>query len=95
MRLCYDSSRNLVRAGPFPASDQPPDGRGYAYVVPGADDELVLSGGDQPGRRYPLDPAVWLATACRIAGRDLTRDEWRTYLPDRPYRRTCVEILGG
>ena len=91
----YDSSRNLVRAGPFPASDQPPDGRGYAYVVPSADDELVLSGGDQPGRRYPLDPAVWLATACRIAGRDLTRDEWRTYLPDRPYRRTCLEILGG
>ncbi|MET1061185.1 MAG: WD40 repeat domain-containing protein, partial [Nocardioides sp.] len=91
----YDSSRNLVRAGPFPASDQPPDGRGYAYVVPGADDELVLSGGDQPGHRYPLDPAVWLATACRIAGRDLTRDEWRTYLPDRPYRRTCAEILGG
>jgi WD40 repeat protein len=90
----YDSSRNLVRAGPFPASDQPPDGRGYAYVVPGAEDELVLSGGDQPGRRYPLDPAVWLATACRIAGRDLTRDEWRTYLPDRRYQRTCAEIVG-
>ena len=90
----YDSARNMVRAGPFPASDQPPDGRGYAYVVPGADDELVLAGGDQPGRRIPLDPAVWLATACRIAGRDLTRDEWRTYLPDRPYRRTCLEILG-
>jgi DNA-binding SARP family transcriptional activator/WD40 repeat protein len=90
----YDSTRNLVRAGPFSASDQPPDGQGYAYVVPGAEDELVLAGGDQPGRRIPLEPAVWLATACRIAGRDLTRDEWRTYLPDTPYRRTCAEILG-
>ncbi|RYP88931.1 hypothetical protein EKO23_00375 [Nocardioides guangzhouensis] len=90
----YDSSRDLVRAGPFPASDRPPDGRGYAYIVPGADDELVLSGGDQPGHRYPLDPAIWLVAACRIAGRDLTRAEWRTYLPDRPYRRTCAEILG-
>lgn len=91
----YDSARDLVRAGPFPASAQPADGRGYAYVVPGAEDELVLLGGDQPGLRYPLDPAVWLVAACRIAGRDLTRSEWRTYLPGTPYRQTCAEILGG
>ena len=42
---------------------------------PAPGDELVLWGGDQPGLRYPLDPAVWLATACQIAGRDLTRAE--------------------
>ena len=28
--------------------------------------------------------------ACRVAGRDLTRDEWRDLLPGRPYRRVCA-----
>ena len=28
--------------------------------------------GAGPGRRYPLDPDVWLDYACTVAGRDLT-----------------------
>jgi WD40 repeat protein len=42
------------------------------------------------------DEAVWLwgmdlrTRACRIADRNLTRDEWRRYLgEEEPYRRTC------
>jgi class 3 adenylate cyclase/WD40 repeat protein len=38
---------------------------------------------------WDLDPAHWRATACRLAGRELTTGEWRTYLPGEPYRRTC------
>jgi hypothetical protein len=34
------------------------------------------------------DPAL-LTLACRLAGRDLTIDEWHTYLPDRPYQDVC------
>ena len=30
--------------------------------------------------------------ACRALGRDLSRDEWETYLPDDDYRRTCSEL---
>jgi WD40 repeat protein len=30
-----------------------------------------------------------VAHACRVAGRDLTEDEWAAALPDRPYERTC------
>ena len=31
----------------------------------------------------------WIARACRIANRPLSRDEWSRYVPDEPYRRTC------
>ncbi len=34
------------------------------------------------------DPAL-LTLACRLAGRDLTVDEWHMYLPDRPYQDVC------
>ena len=43
----------------------------------------------EPAHRYPLDPARWLARACTVAGRDLTRAEWDRYLPDRPYAPVC------
>src|SRR5262249_10594218 len=39
-----------------------------------------------------LDPAPpsWAGIACQIAGRDLTPQEWSTYLPDGgPYEPTC------
>ena len=36
-----------------------------------------------------VDPAAWKRQACRIAHRDLTRAEWRDFLPQRPYRRVC------
>jgi WD40 repeat protein len=39
---------------------------------------------------FPGRPAEWLATACAIAGDDLTRNEWARYVGDRPYQRTCM-----
>jgi WD40 repeat protein/class 3 adenylate cyclase len=38
---------------------------------------------------WPSDLQTWVRFACQVAGRDLTRDEWRDLLPDRPYRRVC------
>ena len=37
-----------------------------------------------------VDPNSWQRTACRIAGRNLTRAEWTQYLPGRPYHATCT-----
>jgi WD40 repeat protein len=51
-----------------------------------------------PIRVVDLDPASWSAAACRIAGRNLTRDEWATHLGDlAAYRATCPEfpVPGG
>ena len=37
-----------------------------------------------------LDPAHWVDAACAIAGRNLTKDEWSTYIGDLGnYRATC------
>ncbi|GHE51469.1 hypothetical protein GCM10018785_21550 [Streptomyces longispororuber] len=36
-----------------------------------------------------LTPGRLAATVCRKAGRDLTRAEWRTYVPDAAYRSLC------
>jgi WD40 repeat protein len=44
---------------------------------------------------WDVDIERWVATACRIAGRNLTRAEWRRYLPGQPYRRTCPQWPEG
>jgi WD40 repeat protein len=39
---------------------------------------------------WDLDPRTWIAAACRLAGRGLTQQEWRNYLPNRPFVRVCA-----
>jgi WD40 repeat protein len=80
----FDVRRGQLRGRPL---GRP--GEGYAHLMPGPTDELVVLHGERPGRRYPLDPQDWLDEACTIAGRNLTHTEWQRYLPDRPYERTC------
>jgi hypothetical protein len=89
----YDVERDLVRARPLPAAEEPGDG--YAYLLPAPTDEIVVLNGDDPGHRYSLDPARWLAQACQIAGRDLTVAEWERYVPSDPYRPTCRDLQPG
>jgi len=38
---------------------------------------------------WSVDPADWKRRACALAGRTLTRPEWATFLPERPYRPAC------
>ena len=38
---------------------------------------------------WDLRSSSWVRAACEIVGRDLTRDEWRQYLGDTTYRKTC------
>ncbi|MDX3732632.1 nSTAND1 domain-containing NTPase [Streptomyces caniscabiei] len=43
-----------------------------------------------PLQRYTIDPHRALTEVCvRTAGAQLTRTQWRTYLPDVAYRRVC------
>ena len=84
--VLYDAARGVVRAT-LPASARGALAHTYLLEVDG--DGITALAGERSGRRYPLDPRHWLDRACDIVGRDLTRDEWTNYLPDRPYRRTC------
>jgi hypothetical protein len=44
---------------------------------------------------WDVDIGHWVATACRIAGRNLTHAEWNQYLPGRPYQETCPTYPAG
>jgi WD40 repeat protein len=67
---------NLVRSLAFS-----PDGQKLASGS--ADNSVILWA-------VNLDP--WPARACRIANRNLTEAEWRTYIgPEQPYQLTCPE----
>jgi WD40 repeat protein len=83
----YDVQRDLVRSSPLPASGTTDEGQ--SFLMPAPDDEVVVLNDEGPGHVYPLAPAKWLALACDVAGRDLTRAEWDRYLPDRPYEAVC------
>jgi WD40 repeat protein len=50
---------------------------------------LLFAGDDGSVLTWDLDPRSWIAAACRLAGRTLTEQEWRTYLPDRPFQPVC------
>lgn len=53
---------------------------------------LVSAGTDRTLRLWTIDPAVWEQRVCRLAGRNLTLEEWRQYLGDLPYQRACVAL---
>ncbi|HZO34335.1 MAG TPA: WD40 repeat domain-containing protein, partial [Gaiellaceae bacterium] len=83
LRLWDIASGKLVGAA-LPGADTGgwgtffPDGRRAVAVF-----------GDGTGVVWNLDPAAWRAQACRVAHRELTRAEWRDFLPQRGYRRVC------
>jgi WD40 repeat protein/class 3 adenylate cyclase len=55
------------------------------------DGKLLAVGGFQTrAMLWEIDPAIWRRRACAIAGRNLTREEWKLYLPPgKAYRATC------
>jgi WD40 repeat protein/tRNA A-37 threonylcarbamoyl transferase component Bud32 len=58
--------------------DLSPDGR-----------RLLMTNGDGNGAVWELDPEAWARRACTLANRRLTRDEWKEFLPGRPYEPAC------
>jgi WD40 repeat protein/class 3 adenylate cyclase len=50
----------------------------------------LMFGADSRGYAWDMAVKDWEARACITAGRTLTRDEWRQYLPELPYRPACA-----
>jgi WD40 repeat protein len=61
-----------------------PDGRSFAADVARLNRVMVWD--ESPLNGLRADPS---RTACSVAGRGLTRDEWARYVPELPYQRTC------
>jgi hypothetical protein len=55
---------------------------------------VVVGGGVRGGRvvLFDVDLESWQRKAGRIANRNFTRDEWRQYFPDEPYRPTFPDL---
>jgi WD40 repeat protein len=57
---------------------------------------LAVAGVETLAMLWDVDPPVWRQRACAIAGRNLSREEWKLYLPSgTPYRATCSEWPAG
>ncbi len=85
----FDIERPLVHPRALSSPERPGVA---AHLMPEPSDEIVLLRADGTGHRYPLDPAMWLRNACTLTGRDLSRQEWERYLPDRAYQPTCSDL---
>src|SRR5829696_2261932 len=73
-----------------PSSDLPFLGLGNAFSPDGK--VLAVAGVETRPMLWDVDPAVWRRRACAIAGRNLSREEWKLYLPPgKRYRATCSE----
>jgi WD40 repeat protein len=60
-------------------------------AVPGAHAGFVTAA-PRSVQYWRFDPDSWPATACRLAGRNLTRAEWEQFGPrDQPYHATCPQ----
>jgi DNA-binding SARP family transcriptional activator/WD40 repeat protein len=74
-----------------------PGDAGFAAVTHPGTSRLVTGSTNALGRPilWDFDPAHWEQTACRLAGRNLTRAEWAQYLPGRAYEVTCPQWPSG
>lgn len=69
---------------------------GAGILARSPDGMSAVAGSDRGiAQVWHVDLSEWKATACRIAGRNLTRAEWERYLPGEPYRASCAQWPPG
>jgi WD40 repeat protein len=67
---------------------------GWVGCVVFSQDGHILASGGEDGFicLWDMDVESWIRRACQLANRNLTRNEWRQYLGNLPYRVTCPDL---
>ena len=86
LRLWDVATRKLI-GGPLPGASSSNTSTAAAYFPDGKQVVGVFQTGEAVV--WNVEPAAWTTAACRVANRELTRAEWRTFLPTRGYRSVC------
>jgi WD40 repeat protein len=66
-------------------TDRPAD----AIAVAAGQDHRLIVGTRTALASIDMDPERWKSTACDVAGRALTKDEWISFLPSIPFAPAC------
>ncbi|WKX72695.1 helix-turn-helix domain-containing protein [Streptomyces sp. XD-27] len=81
----WDTASGRPLGGPLPTA-----GDGIQAVAFSEDDRTLLVAGEHVSpRSYAIDPDRVTATVCERAGGGLSRADWKTYIPEVPYRDVC------
>lgn len=83
IRLWDLASAKLI-GSPLPGGG----GSGWGTFFPDGK-HVITTFEDGTGVIWNVDPAAWAAQACSVVHRNLTRAEWRDFLPGRSYRPAC------
>ncbi|MCX4781891.1 DNA-binding protein [Streptomyces sp. NBC_01264] len=79
-----------VNSGRPLGSPLPTPGDGIVAVAFSPDGHTLHSAGEHSTvRTHQVAPSGLAESVCGRAGTGLSRSDWRTYLPDLPYRKTC------
>jgi hypothetical protein len=82
----YDLATRAQIGDPFPS------GTNLTSAIFAPDDRAFIERGNPP-LVWDIDPASWREKACAVAGRNMTKAEWRQYMPpDEAYRPTCPAL---
>jgi WD40 repeat protein len=60
-----------------------------------ADGKTLAGSGGGGLYLWDMDVESWMQAACDIAGRNLSQQEWRLFLPEQEYKKTCVQWPEG
>ncbi len=80
----WDLASGKLLGEPLPGADT----AGWGIFFPDGK-HLIATFSDGTGVVWNLDPEAWKKQACRVAHRNLSREEWRDLLPGRSYRHVC------
>ena len=53
---------------------------------------LISAYADGSAYRWPVTVGAWADQACRVAGRNFTREEWQRFVAGRSYERVCPGV---